>query len=260
MKKAITIIILVYIYSLVVINNSAFAIKNSDEYLRGYIESLFVNNYALPKEAVKVNKGIIYIEENQLKGQNIFQIQEKIEHASQHLKSFKGVKLIDGNEAKNSKIGDKNISAQSKNNNSEIDGTLPNNSLFEPLIADPKWPRFTLAYQYHSINRTLKHAFAPNFGASFALYRGINKTEDFMWEIGIQAGLFAIMDIGITQSALINADYYVSMPFSYQWGSYSGLIRAYHISSHLGDEFMLTKEGQKTKRINLSYEGIDILF
>ena len=139
------------------------------------------------------------------------------------------------------------------------DIAMPNQSLFQPLIADPKWPRFTVAYQYHYKDGMLKHAFAPNFGASFPLYRIVNKDVDREWEIGIQAGLFAIMDIGTKQSALVNADYVVAVPITYRSGSCSSLARLYHMSSHLGDEFMLTPEGKKTKRINLSYEGIDIL-
>jgi hypothetical protein len=101
------------------------------------------------------------------------------------------------------------------------------------------------------------HAFSPNFGASFGLYRA--EAKNLEWEIGVQAGLFALMDIGANPTALINADYFVGVPLSYRSEPWSGLMRLYHISSHLGDEFMLTPEGKKTKRINLSYEGVDVL-
>ncbi len=150
------------------------------------------------------------------------------------------------------------------------DGVMPDHSLFQALIADPKWPRFTLAYQYHMKNRILKRAFAPNFGASIPLYRGIiDSDENSRWEVGIQGGLFALMDMGTKpntakksepfKSSLVNADYFISLPFSYANGEWSVLARIYHTSTHLGDEFMLTTEGQKTKRINLSYEGIDTI-
>jgi hypothetical protein len=105
----------------------------------------------------------------------------------------------------------------------------------------------------------IKHVFAPNFGASFPLYRIANNEKDTEWEIGVQAGLFGIMDIGRKPTALINADYFVGAPISYRSGSWSYLARFYHISTHLGDEYMLTPEGKKVKRINLSYEGLDIL-
>lgn len=78
-------------------------------------------------------------------------------------------------------------------------------------------------------------------------------------DIGIQAGLFGIMDIGRSPTALINADYYVAIPITYQYKNFSGLVRIYHLSAHLGDEFMLTEEGKKINRVNLSYEGVDFL-
>ena len=140
------------------------------------------------------------------------------------------------------------------------DGLMANHSLFQPLIADPKWPRFTLAYQYDLKSSVLRrHAFAPNFGASFSLYRLTDTDKDQEWELSMQAGLFGLMDIGRNPSALINADYFVGVPISYRSGAVTTLLRPYHISTHLGDEFMLTPEGKKTKRINLSYEGIDLI-
>ena len=75
----------------------------------------------------------------------------------------------------------------------------------------------------------------------------------------MQAGLFGLMDIGRTPSALINADYFVGVPISYRTGAFTALLRPYHISTHLGGEFMLTPEGKAIQRINLSYEGIDLI-
>ncbi|MDP4709285.1 MAG: DUF1207 domain-containing protein, partial [Rickettsiaceae bacterium] len=48
---------------------------------------------------------------------------------------------------------------------------LPDSILFKPLMADPEWPRFTLAYQYLFKDKYSRHVFAPNFGASFSLFR-----------------------------------------------------------------------------------------
>jgi hypothetical protein len=207
-------------------------------------------------DAVVVKKGIIIIAEDKLNVPNSEQILDKLKHATANMPGIKNVvlKKSDGkidqgkDEVKTSAEVEKNV----------VDGTLPNQNLFQPLIADPRWPRFSLAYQYFGKNRISKHVFAPNFGASFPLYRGLTSNGD-EWEIGMQAGLFGIMDIGRNPSALINADYFVGVPITYRSGPWSGLVRGYHISSHLGDEFMLTKEGKKTKRINLSYEGIDLI-
>ena len=50
-------------------------------------------------------------------------------------------------------------------------GFLPGGLLFQPLIADPRWPHFAAAYQYYLHDRTLRHAGAVSFGETFTLYR-----------------------------------------------------------------------------------------
>jgi len=228
----------------------------SDQYIEGYIQSMFVHGYTIPKDAVEVDNGVIYIDRQKINGYSPDLLMEKVKQASSSIEGVKGVNLRNHKNYR----GSNNKNSQTQSNipkDTEIDGTLPNRPLFEPLIADSKWPRFSLAYHYYLKDRMIKHAFSPNFGASFGLYR--TEAKSLEWEIGVQAGLFALMDIGKTSSALINADYFVGLPVSYRSEPWSGLIRLYHISSHLGDEFMLTPEGKKTQRINLSYEGIDVL-
>lgn len=227
-----------------------------DQYIEGYIQSLFVHNYSLPKEAVEVKDGIIYIREDKINGRNPNFLINKIKQASLAVEGVKSVRIKQSSDSHRpiNTINHKAVSTKS-----QFDGALPSNPLFEPLIADPKWPRFSLAYHYYLQDKSLKQAFSPNFGASFGLYRVIDEAKNLEWEIGVQAGLFGLMDIGKTPSALINADYFVSIPLSYLSGPWSGLARLYHLSSHLGDEFMLTPEGKRTKRINLSYEGIDLM-
>jgi len=219
--------------------------SQSDEYLAGYVQGLFVHGYGLSSQAVSVHKGIIYIEANQIDG-NVTQ-EQFIEKVSQAVSSLKGIKGVRIKKDQGTVVEKEEL----------IDGVMPNHALFHPLIADPKWPRFTLAYDYQLKNRTTKQSFAPNFGASFPVYRGV--TENFEWEAGIQGGLFAILDINENPSTLINADYYIGFPLTFRSGPWSTLVRVYHQSSHLGDEFMLTPQGKATSRVNLSFEGIDCL-
>ena len=233
----------------------------SDQYIEGYIQSLFIHGYALPKETIEVKKGIIYINEEKINGRDPALLIAKAKQASSAIDGVRGVELKSkASYPKTPKTAINKVALdKGSRRDTGLDGALPSHTLFEPLIADPKWPRFTLAYHYYLKDKSLKHAFSPNFGASFGLYRLKDEARNLEWEIGVQAGLFGLMDIGKNPSALINADYFVGLPVSYRSGSWSGLVRLYHISSHLGDEFMLTPEGKKTKRINLSYEGIDLL-
>jgi hypothetical protein len=270
MKKIYLLLIISGIIISGTISNASDHIALNDDYTEGYVQSIFVNSYGLPKEAVEVKKGFIIIDYEKVEGSNPDHLFEKVTEISRDLKTVKGVrwkkKPIDLSSKgwtqtpSNSKKIDYSASANKDNADRQYeDVAMPNHSLFQPLIADPKWPRFTLAYQYYLKDGAIRRAFAPNFGASFPLYKIVSKVTNNEWEVGVQGGLFGLMDIGTKPSSLVNADYYISVPVTYSAGSWSGLIRVYHLSSHLGDEFMLTPEGKKTERINLSYEGVDFL-
>lgn len=250
---------LMSLYLITVVFNIAYAdnrlsTAETDIYLRGYLDSLFKHGYELPIDTVTVKNNIITVNEDIIGYSRAKEIAEKITRSISNLKFSRQIKVV-----RQKSSGGKGRTALVVQEE-YVDHAMPSTGLFQPLIADPKWPRFTVAYQYYMKDKTLKHAFAPNFGASFPIYRIVNTKTNIEWEVGIQAGLFGLMDIGSTPTALINADYYVSMPVTYRNGATSGLVRFYHQSSHLGDEYMLTEKGKKTKRINLSYEGIDLIF
>ena len=129
--------------------------------------------------------------------------------------------------------------------------------IFKPIIADPKWPRFTLAYYFHSKGSYGNRIFAPSFGAALPLAK--KTTDGITYELGIHAGLFAVMDIGSNPTRLINADYFIGPTLALKQEHLDCLIRISHLSSHLGDEFLLSKQGKNIKRINLSYETAEVL-
>jgi hypothetical protein len=54
---------------------------------------------------------------------------------------------------------------------------------------------------------------------------------------------------------LIDADYYVGFPISYAFGNWAFRLRGYHISTHIGDEFLLNHPG--FDRRNPSIEAFD---
>ncbi|HET7340413.1 MAG TPA: DUF1207 domain-containing protein [Methylomirabilota bacterium] len=131
-------------------------------------------------------------------------------------------------------------------------GLLPGGTLFKPLVADPRWPHFSAAYQNYLRDPSLRDVAAVSFGETFSLLR--ERYWRTWWEVGIQAGVFAIFDLDAQSKDLINADYFVAIPFSFRRDALSGLFRVFHQSSHLGDEFLLRT---RPHRINLSYEGLD---
>jgi hypothetical protein len=133
-------------------------------------------------------------------------------------------------------------------------GIMPGGDLFGPLIADPRWPHFSIAYQYYINDPTFKDVGAVSFGETFTVYRF--RVGSGLMEFGFQGGVFAIFDLDSSSYDLINADYLAAVTTAYRLGQFSVLGRVSHQSSHLGDEFVL--RSSSPARVNLSYENVDL--
>ena len=133
---------------------------------------------------------------------------------------------------------------------------FPRVSLFAPLAADLRWPKFTVAYAYHFGSSDLTHAGLAEAGASIAIVQKDNARRAGAWEIGFQGGIFAVFDLAASSTDLVNADYLGGLTFTYAFDSLSFIARFVHQSSHLGDEFLLNNE---VERINFSFEELSAL-
>ena len=131
---------------------------------------------------------------------------------------------------------------------------LPKGYLFAPLIADPRWPHFSVVYQRFLDDRQLSNVAAVTLGETFSLLRA-DAPVGGVWELGLQAGVFSLFDLDGPSSDLVNTDYIVAIPLSYRVRNLSALARVFHQSSHLGDEFLLRN---RVERINLSFEAVDL--
>ena len=116
-------------------------------------------------------------------------------------------------------------------------GLLPVGHLFQPLLADPRWPHFSAAYRYYFGDRDLMHVGAVSFGET------------------IEAGVFAVFQMDQPSKDLFNADYFAALYGAWRSGPVSTLGRMFYQSSHLGDEFLLRT---RTERVNLTYESVDL--
>jgi hypothetical protein len=132
---------------------------------------------------------------------------------------------------------------------------FPRDSLFAPLSADPRWPRFAVGYLRYLDDLEFTNVGTVDAGASIAVVQKIGGRRG-NWEIGIQGGVFAIFDFDAPSNDLVNADYLGGITFTYAFDSVSILSRIMHQSSHLGDEFLL---GNEVERINLSFEELNVL-
>lgn len=132
---------------------------------------------------------------------------------------------------------------------------LPVTQLFESLRADPKEPRFFVSALKVSSEVKDTTIAAVGFGEDFGIVRhGLDPAKG--WQLGISAAVFAQFDLESESSDLMNADYVIGVPFTWRNENWSGRVRIYHQSSHLGDEYLISAEPE---RINLSFESLEVL-
>lgn len=223
--------------------------NNCDEYILGYVQGLVVYNYEIPRNAVRVRNGVVYVISDRIdRDLPAEQYVLKLKQALSHVCGVREVVLqcepCEG--------------VWDSENNISVDTILPTYSLFQPLIADPKWPRFSAAYHYNFKNSSVRNDFSANAGATIPIYR--DTIGNIEWEFGLQGAVFSLFDVHSNHNPLINSDYYISIPMSFRCGPWTAMARLYHQSSHLGDRILLSNRGLRARNAKFSYDGIDALF
>lgn len=233
---------------------------NEDSYIAGYAAAILERDFHVPSGAVQVQHGVIIVNALNLAGAN----RQKIVDT---LSTIRGVTRVELQE--NGKVlastptvspSEAAVQRDARGVGTELASAgptfLPDGYLFGQLLADPRWPHFSLSYIYSLDDKELGSASTANFGETLALYRN-QAPFDGQWEFGIQGGVFSLFDLEAESKDLINADYLGGIFASYRTHDFSTILRVFHQSSHLGDEFLLRN---RTKRVNLSYEGAEALF
>ncbi|MDR3625125.1 MAG: DUF1207 domain-containing protein [Chlamydiales bacterium] len=139
----------------------------------------------------------------------------------------------------------------------EISGMwLPEfDELFQPLIADPRQPMFSAAYR--AGDKVIGQSCAAvAFGDPLPIYRwfGVLPWRGDL-QIAVEGCVFAVFNLDTSSHDLVNADYYCAIPVTYAVGDWSYRLRLFHISSHLGDEYLLNHPG--IMRYNPAIETLD---
>lgn len=111
--------------------------------------------------------------------------------------------------------------------------------LMRPFIADPRQVTYSAGWRFND-QVLVKNVIPVSFGDSIFLYRWHNV---WPWcgelQIELEGAVWAVFDPLHDSSPLINADYYVGVPITYAIDNWQFRLRGYHISSHIGDEFLL---------------------
>lgn len=130
--------------------------------------------------------------------------------------------------------------------------------LFRPFVADPRQLTYSVGWRFD--DNALSHNIIPiSFWDTFPIYRWCClKIGPFcgQMQLSLDGGLWAVFDPCTYSAPLINADYYVGGHLSYAFGAWQFRLRYFHISSHIGDEFLLNHPNFDRK--NPSAETIDL--
>lgn len=217
-----------------------------DPYLAGYASAVLEREFKVHRRAVTARNGVLILDGAQLAGADRGRILAT-------LSSLPGVTGVEVREpataapALSPEVAPGAVGALPT-------GFLPVGHLFQPLLADPRWPHFSAAYRHYFDLEDLTHVGAVSFGETIPLFRG-NGPLDGQWEAGIQAGVFALFQLDAPSKDLLNADYFAALYGAWRRGPLSVLGRLFHQSSHLGDELLLRT---RLERINLTYESVDL--
>lgn len=215
-----------------------------DEYLRGYAAAVLAEEFGLPAECVEVRQGVAQLAclpEGEARSRRLVA----------RLEAIPGMRGVAGPEA----TAKAEVTGKAETELERII-FLPEGMLFKPLMADPRWPHFSASYQHFVDAEEVRHGGSATFGETFPIIR-LAWARERAADVGLQAAVFSLFDLAGESTDLINADYWVAIPANVRLGDFSALVRFYHQSSHLGDEFLLENPG--VERINLSYEALEAI-
>jgi hypothetical protein len=227
--------------------------QHSNEFIQGYVTAIIGINYPGSVESIRVEGGVVYIQTGSLSEEEKTELRKMLSDVEGVLR-IEFVPESKPVEAKSASPKEFKKPAEPAEN---LPTFLPKSLLFQPLIADPRWPHFSASYQRYVSTDQLKNVASANFGESIGLYRFRGPLESTI-QLDIQAGVFSFFDLDSQSFDLINADYMVGIPATIKKGNFANITRIFHQSSHLGDEYLL--RGNSDERVNLSYESINSLF
>ncbi len=140
---------------------------------------------------------------------------------------------------------------------------LPQGSIFCSLVADPKSPHSFASYlkgEFATIADPLSEASTTlasiGLGDSFGLFRIAGSTAGNGLQLDLTGAIFAQFNLDEPSFDLINADYLVGLPLTFRAHGFSTRLQVYHQSSHLGDEFLLSRQPE---RENFAFESLELI-
>ncbi len=219
--------------------------SSSDSYLEAYIQGVLDTKYPDSRVLVTVRNGdvlLVHLPGDLTKSQEIVSFVRDLTKRS----------VYDSNPSHRDRDEKE---PQNKHHDKWHGVWLPQSTtLFPTEIANPRQPCFACGVRSHD---KIGGTFSTDFiiGAQFPVYRWANfKGGDLQLEL--EAAAFAVFNLHERTFPMINADYYAGVPLTFAKGPIAYRLRLYHISSHVGDEFLC--EHRHFHRKNKSFEALDL--
>lgn len=223
---------------------------DGDSFIAGYATALLERDFALTGVNLRVETGVVYLHSLDLLGRE----RDKVVASLSRIRGVRAVRILEPDEPQPGPPEPPGIPAP------PIRGGgwqfLPDNRIFDPLLADPRWPHFSVSY-----GRVIQSG-APRIRdvGMISLGEHVNFVEydsdvAGRFGAGLQPVVNGIFDLNSPSKDLVNADYRLGVPVDYRYGPFSAEAAVFHQSSHLGDEFVFRFP---QPRINLSYEGVTL--
>jgi len=130
---------------------------------------------------------------------------------------------------------------------------MPDGLIYRSYMAGVKEPRFASVW---SSEKDAGSVWDVALGGRLGLlrYGTTDSARPEGWQVDVEGGVFARLDPNAFSTPLIAADFRMGLPFTYAQGPWHFKLAYYHISSHLGDEFLLENPG--FTRINYVRDGV----
>lgn len=242
---------------IVILVSHAYSAPVDDSYINGYAVSILEREFNIFTASIRVKDGVVYLGAEELSDIDSGKLVTI-------LLGIKGVERVEVLASKEVKTG--NIPADHYEDTQAImheeeepaEGFfLQSERLFDPLAADPRWPAFSGAYQHFIDDEEMRRVFAASIGDTIPLYTAdVPFAFGGRWQVGVEGAAFVIHNLDTSSWDQVNADYMAGVKLSYRNDSLSGIFRIFHLSSHIGDEYLMSNS---VKRENYSYEAIGVL-
>lgn len=226
----------------------------TDPYLEGYIQALIDVHYYEYQVVVIVKNHKVFLANlphNELLSKSIISF----------VKDLPGVKSVEVTEVSKQELEARKAYVEQP----RVSGVwFPQATvLFAPLVADPRQPVNSAALRFGD-KVCGDICAAVSLGDDFPVFRWINVMHGDL-QIGIEAGIWSVFNYSHIPHRpkhetceLVNTDYLVGIPLTFAMDQWSFRFRIYHISSHLGDEFLCNHDDEVDRRKNPSFEAIDL--